>query len=122
MLVTIRRQKDADSSPYWQSFEYELKGRETVAGILEKLNDRPCLTDIEGRPAAKIKWECSCLQKMCGACAMVVNREPVLACSKFIDGDKLEKITIEPLTKFPTICDLCVDRSLIFESLKEAGI
>lgn len=41
MLVTIRRQKDADSSPYWQSFEYELKGRETVAGILEKLNFQP---------------------------------------------------------------------------------
>lgn len=62
------------------------------------------------------------MQKMCGGCAMVVDHEPVLACSTFIDTKSKKELLIEPLTKFPVISDLYVDRSCIHEYLKAASI
>ncbi|MBQ4465152.1 MAG: 4Fe-4S dicluster domain-containing protein, partial [Oscillospiraceae bacterium] len=65
------------------------------------------------------RWECSCLQKKCGACAMVINGKPCLACdAKLGDVQKRNVIRIEPLRKFPVVCDLVVDRSILFENLK----
>ncbi len=122
MRVRIKRQDEPGSEPYWQTFLYEKQGRETVAGILEHLNYRDDLVDEQGRPCRRIRWECSCMQKMCGACAMVVNHEPVLACNRFVDTAEMQELVIEPLTKFPVVTDLCVDRSAIERSLRDAGV
>lgn len=50
---------------------------------------------------------------------MVFNGTPALACSSFINKLKKKEITIEPLSAFPTIQDLQVDRSVLFEKSKE---
>ena len=68
----------------------------------------------------RIVWECGCLEKKCGACAMLVNGYPTLACSVFLKKvAKRGKISLEPFHKFPLIKDLMVDRSTIFETMKE---
>ena len=120
MRVQIKRKDGPDQESYWQTFLYEKNEIETVAGIIEHLNYRDDLVDENSVPCRRIRWECSCMQKMCGACAVVVNHEPVLACNTFINPKKTELLVIEPLTKFPVITDLCVDRSCIMEYLKEA--
>ena len=120
MRVQIKRKDGPDEESYWQTFLYEKNEIETVAGIIEHLNYRDDLVDVNNLPCRRIRWECSCMQKMGGACAMVVNHEPVLACNTFINPQKTELLVIEPLTKFPVITDLCVDRSCIREYLKEA--
>ncbi len=59
----------------------------------------------------------------CGACAMVINGIPALACTVFLkDIQRRGKITLEPLHKFPLIRDLKVDRQCIFDALKKRKV
>lgn len=120
MIVKIKRQDDVNTSPYWQSFEYSPCGKKTVSGILDEINYLDDLFDVEGKPCRRIRWECSCMQKVCGACAMIINKKPALACCEFIDTDKTKTLVLEPLSKFPVVCDLIVDRTCIFEHQKQA--
>lgn len=120
MLVKIKRQEHADSPSYWQSFEYDGNKNATVAAVLDYLNYNDDLYDINGNPARRIQWECSCMQKSCGACAMVINGTPALACNTFLKDIKSEMLILEPLKKFPVCSDLIVDRSIIYENLKRA--
>ncbi len=119
MRVKVLRQLSPESEPYWQEFSYERKDDQTIAGMLEELNYLDDLKDINGNNAPRIKWECSCLQGMCGGCAMVINNVPALACETFIRDIKKDTIVLEPLRKFPTITDLMVDRSVIDDILKK---
>ncbi|MCR4589403.1 MAG: succinate dehydrogenase [Lachnospiraceae bacterium] len=121
MRIRILRQKDPASEPYWQEFSYEKNNGQTIAGMLEELNYLDDLKDITGKRAPRIQWEQSCLQGMCGACAMVINNKPALACETFLRDIKKDTIVLEPLKKFPVITDLIVDRSIIDTYLKREG-
>ena len=107
IIFRIRRQKGPDSDPYWEDFSYvydRSRGRQNVAGALRELK--------------KVRFDCGCLQKKCGACAMVVDHIPRLACDVWLD-DVSDLVLLEPLKKFPVIEDLVVDRQVMFESLKK---
>ena len=121
MKYTIRilRRDRGSTESYIQDFEYETENdSDTAATALTSLNSREALTDISGLPARAIEWECSCLQKKCGACAMRINGRPGLACDAVLADFGKNIIELEPLRKFPVICDLTVDRSILFENLK----
>ena len=120
MVVKIKRQETCDSVPYWQSFTYNGQKHVSVSAILETLNYTDDLFDIDGNQASRIRWECSCMQAMCGGCAMVINGVPSLACAIFADEVKGEDLVIEPLSKFPVVSDLIVDRSIIYDNLINA--
>ena len=60
--------------------------------------------------------------RKCGACAMRINGLPRLACSVFLRDCKGSVVTLEPLSKFPLVKDLVVDRSVIFEALKRTKL
>ena len=122
MRIKIKRQDKPHAQAYWQEFEYEGGDDSTVAGLLDELNARNELTDAHGRPARRISWECSCMQGVCGSCAMVINGRPALACETFLRDLKGKKVTLEPLKKFPVISDLLVDRGVIEEGLREAQV
>ena len=51
---------------------------------------------------------------------MVINGIPALACSTFIDEVKGKELILEPLSKFPVVADLIVDRSVIYKNLNTA--
>ena len=119
LRVRVLRQMSPVSEPYWQEFECERKNDQTIAGMLEALNYLDDLTDVSGKSAPRIKWEQSCLQGMCGGCAMVINNKPALACETFLRDIKKDTVVLEPLRKFPTIADLVVDRSIIDSFLKK---
>lgn len=116
MIVTIKRQKYPGAEPYYQTFEYNGTRDNTVAGLLDDLNYTDDLYDIEGNPATRIHWSCGCMQKICGACAMVINGTPALACNTFLKDIKGDKLLLEPMTKFPVVMDLIVDRSVLDEA------
>ena len=120
MIVNIKRQENADSPSYWQSFEYTGEKNTTISAVLDYLNYNDDLFDVNKTPARRIRWECSCLQKSCGACAMVINGKPALACNTFLNELKEKELTLEPLRKFPVISDLIVDRSIIYENINKA--
>lgn len=120
--IQIKRQKDESASPYWQEFIYEGSSNVSVAAVLNELNGRTLLQDSFGKDAEPISWECGCMIRKCGACAMRINGIPRLACSTFLDALKAKKITLEPLSKFPVVKDLVVDRSIVFENLKKINL
>lgn len=109
--ISVKRQKNRDEKSYIQKFLYTGDGNLTVADWLTEINQTEAKTD-------HIAWECGCLEKKCGACAMLVNGYPTLACSVFLKkAVKHEKILLEPFHKFPLIKDLIVDRSIIFDTI-----
>lgn len=120
MIVKIKRQSSSLSAPYWQSFNYNGPRHTTVSAVLDALNYTDDLFDTNGRPASRIRWECSCMQAVCGGCAMVICGTPALACETFADEIKGDELVLEPLSKFPVIADLIVDRSIIYENLNRA--
>ena len=119
MLVRIKRQKSPDKMPYWQTFEYKGSLDATVVTVLNSINYTDDLYDVDGNAAARIRWECSCMQGVCGGCAMIVNNKPVLACNTFLKDLKCNELVLEPLSKFPVIADLMVDRSIIYQNLNK---
>lgn len=100
-----------------KTLEYEYDGdlRIPVTTLLERIN-----YDYD----EKIHYSSSCLQGLCGSCAMLINGWPKLACKTFVDEETMtkffHKITIEPLSKFPVVKDLVVDRSQISENMKKS--
>ena len=122
MRIEVLRRNSASEAPYIQRFLYEPRDpAETVATALTRLNETPDLRDEDGSPAAPIRWERSCLQKKCGACAMVINGRPGLACDARLSAYK-RSVRLEPLRKFPVVADLIVDRSVMYENLRTMGL
>ena len=117
-ILRVKRQKDADSAPYWQEFEVFPQKPDTVASTLAGLAARSPLTDVQGSVAAAVAFEKGCGEAKCGACAMVVNGRPALACKSFM-RDLGDLVTLEPLSKFPVVKDLIVDRTAMHEDLKK---
>ncbi len=118
-IIKIKRCRGTESPAYRQSFSYDGGGNTSVAAVLKELNRRRPLLDTDGSPAPPIDWECGCFARKCGACAMRINGRPQLACSAFLSEMNDRTITLEPLGKFPVVSDLTVDRSCMFESLKQ---
>ena len=119
-VLRILRRPSREAQPFWQEIPFATENPgETVASALLALNATPDLRDTKGNPVTPIAWEHSCLQKRCGACAMVVNGYPRLACDAFLK-DMKARVTLEPLRKFPVVQDLQVDRSVLYENLAQA--
>jgi len=115
VTLKIRRQADKHARPHWDEFPVRLRPGLNVVIALQDIRRDPVTTD--GRKVAPVAWECSCLEEVCGSCAMVIDGRPRQACSCLIDGSR-NIITVEPLAKFPVVRDLVVDRSSIFENFK----
>ena len=120
MIVKIKRQSSPAAAPYWQSFSYNGPMHVTVSAVLDAINYTDDMIDTEGKSATRVRWECSCLQSVCGGCAMVINGVPALACNTFVDEVAKDDLVLEPLSKFPVVADLMVDRSIIYENLNQA--
>ena len=120
MRVKILRKNSPTSEPYWEAFCYDGPAEASVASLLDYLNYKDDIVNAQGNSVPRIGWECSCLQGVCGSCAMVINGRPALACETFVKNLGSE-ITIEPLSKFFVIHDLVVDRGIIHENLKKTN-
>lgn len=122
MRVKILRQKAPDTDPYWEQFEYDGPMENSVAGVIDYLNYNDDIRTIDGKSTGRIIWDCACLQGVCGACAMVINGRPSLACETFLKNLKGKELVLQPLKKFPVIRDLSVDRSVIQDNLTKANV
>ena len=97
--VRILRKRPIEDKQYWEEFIYDGTPDISVAGMLDALNYKDDIVNAAGESVPRIAWECSCLQAMCGSCAMVINRKPALACETFV-RDLGDAIEIRPLSKF----------------------
>ncbi|MGN0351020.1 MAG: succinate dehydrogenase/fumarate reductase iron-sulfur subunit [Roseburia sp.] len=121
-IIRIKRQENCSSESYWQEFEFDGNENTSIAVVLNELNSHSPLVDKTGKEVAPIAWECGCMVCKCGACAMRINGVPRLACSTFLSALKGKRVILEPLSKFPLVQDLMIDRSAIFEKLEKLNI
>ena len=120
--IKIRRQESQKSDSYWQEFEFDGSKNSSVATVLKELNSRTPLKDNSGTIVTPISWECSCMVRKCGACAMLINERPEAGMLYISTYVKRFYNHLEPLSKFPLVRDLIVDRSNLFENLKKLNL
>jgi succinate dehydrogenase / fumarate reductase iron-sulfur subunit len=115
VLIKIKRQSTPTSKSYWEEFELVWHPGMNVISSLMEIAANPVTR--EGKQTTPITYDSNCLEEVCGSCAMLINGKARMACSALMDN--LEKpVRLEPLSKFPVVRDLTVDRSVLFENLK----
>jgi succinate dehydrogenase / fumarate reductase iron-sulfur subunit len=116
--LKVKRQDGPGQKSYWQDFELPWQPHMNVISALMEIQKRP--VTASGEKTTPVVWECVCLEEVCGSCTMLVNGRVRQSCSAMVDQLAPEGQTIElrPMTKFPVVRDLVVDRSRMFEDLK----
>jgi succinate dehydrogenase / fumarate reductase iron-sulfur subunit len=118
--VRVLRQDGPGQGSYWERFRVEYERDMNCISVLQKTAEKA--TAADGRRVAPVVWDCNCLEEVCGACTMVINGRVRQACTALVDqllADRPGEIELRPMTKFPVIRDLMVDRSRIFAALEK---
>ncbi len=120
--VKVKRQESPSSGSYWETFELPYEKGLNITSVLQRIaaNPQPAGAAESSTPVA---YDSNCLEELCGACSMVINGRVRQGCTALVDSllaDGRTDITLEPMTKFPVIRDLVVDRSRFFADLKRA--
>jgi len=118
--LKVRRQDGPDrlETRRWEEFAIPHHPNMNVISALMEVQRAPKTAD--GKEVAPVVWECVCLEEVCGSCTMVINGKVRQACSALVDqiAPAGETITLEPMSKFPLVRDLIVDRQRMFEDMK----
>ncbi len=116
--VRVLRQDEPRSTSYWQRFRLKREPDMNVISVLQQIAEAAVTAD--GKAVAPVAWSCNCLEEVCGACTMVINGAVRQACSALVDQllhDEPQGIELRPLSKFPVVRDLVVDRRRLFRAL-----
>jgi succinate dehydrogenase / fumarate reductase iron-sulfur subunit len=119
-LVRILRQDKPGGRSYWERHRVQYEADMNCISALQKIAENA--TTADGRRVAPVVWQCNCLEEVCGACTMVINGRVRQACTALVDQllkEHPDDIELRPMTKFPVLRDLVVDRSRIFASLEK---
>lgn len=118
VIFKIKRCDGPGKPSRWEAFKVPVEQGANVISSLKWIAANPVTTD--GTKSTPVVWDSGCLEEVCGACTMVINGRVRQSCSCLIDeyapldGDA---ITLEPMSKFPVIRDLWVDRARLFHNL-----
>ncbi len=116
--VRILRQNAPGEASYWERHRVPHQQDMNVISVLQSVAAQAETAD--GRTVSPVAWDCNCLEEVCGACTMVINGRVRQACSALVDRlleDNPEEIELRPMTKFPVVRDLMVDRGRMFNAL-----
>ena len=112
--LRVRRQDGPDTAARWEEFSIPYVPNMNVISCLMEIQRNPVTAD--GRATTPVIWDSHCLEEVCGACTMVVNGKVRQSCSALID-QLSQPIELRPMTKFPVVRDLMVDRKRMFNDL-----
>jgi succinate dehydrogenase / fumarate reductase, iron-sulfur subunit len=118
--VRILRQDGPGKPSYWERHRVPYETEMNVISVLQRVAAQGRTAD--GAAVAPVAWDCNCLEEVCGACTMVINGRVRQACSALVDRlleDQSGEIEIRPMSKFPVLRDLMVDRSRMFRALQK---
>jgi len=116
VLIRIHRQDGPGKPSRIEEFAVPHRPNMNIISCLQWIAAHP--TTTAGKPTTPPVWDSGCLEEVCGACTMLINGKVRQSCSAL--ADKLDQpITLEPMTKFPLVRDLFVDRSRLFNDLKK---
>lgn len=104
---------------YWEEFELELKPHYNLTSAFMEIQKLPINNKKE--KVTPVAWEQSCLEEVCGSCTMLINGRPRQACTALVDellkASGSNTIIVAPLSKYPLVKDLVVNRDKLFDSL-----
>lgn len=118
--VSVKRRDTRHAGARWERFGIAYEAGMNMTTVLQRIAASPITTD--GAHTTPVAYDACCLEEICGACTMVINGRVRQACTALVDNllaDKPDEIAIEPMSKFPVVRDLVVDRSRMFDSLKK---
>src|SRR5882672_1611325 len=114
--IHIKRRAAPEAQQHWEIFEIPYRPNLNVISCLMEIRKNPVTKS--GQKTTPPSWDMNCLEQVCGICTMVINGRARQSCSALVD--KLDKpIKLEPMSKFPNVRDLQVDRSQMFDHLKQ---
>lgn len=120
LRIRMKRQDGPDQPAYWHEFEVDYRANLNIISVLQEIAANP--VTVQGEHVRAPVWDAGCLEEVCGACTMLINGRVRQSCSCLVD-ELLEDaggaaITLEPMSKFPVIKDLFVDRQRMFDALE----
>jgi len=119
-VVRVLRQDGPGQDDYWERHRVVHVPDMNCISVLQEIAEQA--TTVDGLKVAPVVWECNCLEEVCGACTMVINGRVRQACTALVDQllkEKPGEIELRPMTKFPVVRDLMVDRRRIFAALEK---
>jgi succinate dehydrogenase / fumarate reductase iron-sulfur subunit len=106
---------------YWEEFSLELRPFLNITSALMEVQRSP--VNRKNQKVTPVAWEQGCLEEVCGSCSMLINGRPRQGCTalihKLIEASGTNVVTLAPMTKFPLVRDLVVNRNSMFENLKK---
>jgi len=117
--VRVLRQDAPNEPSHWERHQVTYEPSLNVISVLQKIARQA--TTAEGKTTSPVAWDCNCLEEVCGACTMLVNGHTRQACSALVDKLLAEEpggIELRPMSKFPVVRDLVVDRGRMFRALE----
>jgi succinate dehydrogenase / fumarate reductase, iron-sulfur subunit len=118
--VRILRKDHPDQPSYWQTFRVDWEQGMNVTSVLQRIAANPCTAS--GEHVAPVAYEAGCLEEVCGSCTMLINGRVRQACSALVDRLLAEhpgELELQPMSKFPVVRDLFVDRQRLFRALEK---
>ncbi|MCA1621339.1 MAG: succinate dehydrogenase iron-sulfur subunit [Acidobacteria bacterium] len=117
VVLRVRRRERQDAEARWEEFAIPYRPNLNIISCLMEVRKNPVTRD--GKKTTPPVWDMNCLEQVCGICTMVINGRVRQSCSALVDNLEPHKpITLEPMSKFPNVRDLVVDRSEMFDHLK----
>ncbi len=116
--IRMKRRDEPGEPAYWNTFELAYRPSLNITSVLQEIAAHP--VTVDGDRVRPPVWEANCLEEVCGSCTFLINGHVRQGCSALVD-DLLKHgrtITLEPMSKFPVIRDLYVDRTRMFNDLK----
>ncbi len=117
VILRIRRQDGPDQPARWEEFSVPRRPNMNIISCLQHIAAYPVTT--EGKATTPPVYDSGCLEEVCGSCTMIINGTVRQSCSALVKKIETpgEPITLEPMTKFPLVRDLFVDRQRLFGDL-----
>lgn len=118
VVMRIKRCDGPGKASRWEEFRVPVPPGSNVISVLQHIAANPVTTSDQR--TTPVVWDSGCLEEVCGSCTMVINGRVRQSCSALIDDyapAENDVIALEPMTKFPIIRDLWVDRTRLFHAL-----
>ena len=118
--VRILRQDAPQAPSYWERHTLELEPDMNITSVLQRVAAHA--HTAEGEAVAPVAYDANCLEEVCGSCTMLINGRTRQACSALVEkllAEHPEEIELRPMSKFPVVRDLVVDRHRLFRALEK---
>lgn len=119
-VVTLKiKRGEGGGASRWEEFKIPRAPMMNVISCLMEIQKNP--VTASGQKTSPVNWDSACLEEVCGSCTMVINGKARQSCSTLVHeiSPNGETIVVEPMSKFPRVRDLVVDRQPMFDALKK---